>query len=196
MPLSPAPGACIPAPPPQWPDNVKRWTVDRCANMVFGAELIITEEMVARFPGGRLPPSLHIGDAYPVTTHLVRAMAEDNPLDIVLAPTTDPPGEPRLQQAHKTDHPEACRLHLGRYMVVNHEGWEEQRDVYCYQPLEGDTSTRRVGIATNFIAPGGRINDITQVTHEGDDCGLAAYETPWWAEGSVYSDLMVCGQPI
>lgn len=183
----------------QPPGDVSTWTSDYCANMAM-VRMIIAPHHVYHIDGATLDPSgdfisidgarLYVGDEYPVSLHLVRAVEYVE--DIRAVPFDNGEYYDDRTPPHVV-YGEACRFHLGRFAT----GWGEHGEEVpwlCSEPVERSSADRRVHFGQPFIFEEGRQSQLP--LQPGDEYILAAYRTPVWHEASYYSRPCICAIPV
>lgn len=201
-------GRCSDKPAPRSPDTGARlWTENRCANLVM-ARLILKPHHVYHISGARLSKNgrwieinsthrLPVGAAIPVTIHLARAVEYRRPRAV---PWDGMRYRGTLQNPDPGDlveYGEACRLHLGR-MVLGFDRRGRESLMACSEPVEGSETFRTTHVGSRFIARAGtnkrpRTVDDAVKLQRGREYFLSAYETPYAAEGALYSQHCRCG---
>lgn len=200
------PSPCITPPRPFIPEPLYKWTLDTCANILFG-EFIVQKEhkLLLRGSGIQEFPKnsgsfflltdygeLEIGFAYPLAIHLTRSVEITSPTPIrglhIPEKELDVPDIP-------FQHIPVCRYAIARYVIMSNG---DELTINCSQPREHNVATIKNNIAFSFIKTKDQkwIPVISELMEDGFEYDVSTYRTPYVRPIVLYSTKKYCGVPV
>lgn len=173
------PEECRTVRPSVYPEGLRTWTTDRCANVVLG-RFVLRASHAPMFDGDEIPDHLRVGYEYPVTVALARVQFYHTPKPVVIPPELDPNALDKIY--------ESCRFHIGTDVVQD----GRQRVWICGKRNQGAPVQASI-MSANFvwrstIRPAG--------VRQGYEYAMGAYETPTVIEVHSGGAVFYCGIPI
>lgn len=198
---------CITPPPPKLPEPLYGWTLDACANILFGEFIVQKEHKILLrgssinefpkgsgnfflvIPGFTIYTELEIGFAYPLAVHLTRSVEIVSPEPI--RGLHVPKKGPHLPFYYIP----VCRYAIARYVIMSNG---DEITINCSQPAQERPATVKSNLALSFIK--GKDQKwkpyISELMEDGFEYDLSTFRTPYVRPVVLYSCKDYCGFQI